>query len=161
MALMNFKPNVAIVYTSATGHTECLAHMVADALVRQGLQPDVFRVKEFDLAKLSRYDIVLVGTYTWMNGEIPKQLHSLFETMEQQEKVLITGVFGTGDRCFATYCGAVDLFRDMLHAKTILAATLKVEQMPSTDDRLRCDAFAGSVRMKYKHHKGLLSAVNS
>lgn len=158
---MNFKPKAAIVYASATGHTECLAHMVADALVQQGIQPDVFRMKEFNLAELYRYDIVLVGTYTWMNGEIPKQLHGLFEAMEQQDKLPITGVFGTGDRCFATYCGAVDLFRDMLHAKTILAATLKVEQMPSIDDRPRCDAFAESVRMKYKHHKGLLSAVNS
>ncbi|MBU9671888.1 flavodoxin domain-containing protein [Planococcus sp. CP5-4] len=135
--------------------------MVADALVRQGIQPDVFPVKECGLAKLSRYDIVLVGTYTWMNGEIPKQLHGLFEAMEQQDKMLITGVFGTGDRCFATYCGAVDLFRDMLHAKSILAATLKVEQMPSTYDRPRCDAFAKSVLMKYSKRPGLLSAANT
>lgn len=159
--MTNYKPNVAIVYASATGHTECLARMVLDAFVRQGLQPDVFRVKEFNLAELSRYDIVLVGTYTWMNGEIPKQLHGLFEAMEQQDKTPITGVFGTGDRCFATYCGAVDLLRDMLHAKTILAATLKVEQMPSADDRPRCDAFAKSVLMKYSHHPGLLSVANS
>ena len=158
MALTNYKPEIAIIYASATGHTECLAQMVTDALVRQGLQPDVFHVKEFDPVELSRYDIVLIGTYTWMNGEIPKQLHGLFEAMEQQEKVLITGVFGTGDRCFAAYCGAVDLFRDMLHAKTILAATLKVEQMPSADDRPRCAAFAERLLMKYSHHRGLLSA---
>ena len=159
--MTNYKPTIAIVYASATGHTECLARMVVDAFVRQGLQPDVFRVKEFNLSKLSRYDIVLVGTYTWMNGEIPKQLHGLYEAMEQQDKTPITGVFGTGDRCFATYCGAVDLFRDMLHATTVLAATLKVEQMPSADDSLRCDAFAESVLTKYSHHKGLLPATNS
>lgn len=158
--MTNYKPSVAIVYASATGHTESLAQMVADALVRQGIQPDVFPVKEFSLAKLCRYDIVLVGTYTWMNGEIPKQLYGLFEVMEQQDKMLITGVFGTGDRCFATYCGAVDLFRDMLHAKTILAATLKVEQMPSEDDCIRCDAFAESVLTKYSHHKAVSLAAN-
>ncbi|MFP3356433.1 flavodoxin domain-containing protein [Planococcus sp. SIMBA_143] len=158
--MTNYKPIIAIVYASATGHTESLAQMVADALVRQGAQPDVFCVKEFDLTELCRYDIVVVGTYTWMNGEIPKQLHGLFEAMEQQDKTSITGVFGTGDRCFATYCGAVDLFRDMLHAKTILAATLKVEQMPSADDRMRCDAFAESVLTKYSHHKGVTLAAN-
>ena len=159
--MTNYKPSVAIVYASATGHTEILAHMVGDAFVRQGTEPDVFRVKEFDLAKLCRYDIVVVGTYTWMNGDIPKQLHGLFEAMEQQDKTLVTGVFGTGDRCFATYCGAVDLFRDMLHATTILAATLKVEQMPSADDRMRCGAFAESVLMKYSHHKDMLSVAHS
>lgn len=159
--MTNYKPSVAIVYASATGHTETLAHMVADAFVRQGGEPDVFRVKEFGFAELCRYDIVVVGTYTWMNGEIPKQLHGLFEAMEQQDKTLVTGVFGTGDRCFATYCGAVDLFRDMLHATTILAATLKVEQMPSADDCMRCGAFAESVLTKHSHHKGMLSAANS
>ncbi|WP_404335472.1 flavodoxin domain-containing protein [Planococcus rifietoensis] len=159
--MTNYKPTIAIVYASATGHTESLTQMVTDALVRQGVQPDVFRVKEFNLAELCCYDIVLVGTYTWMNGEIPKQLHGLYEAMEHQDKTPITGVFGTGDRCFATYCGAVDLFRDMLHATTVLAATLKVEQMPSADDSLRCDAFAESVLTKYSHHKGLLPATNS
>ncbi|MEZ0481431.1 flavodoxin domain-containing protein [Planococcus sp. SSTMD024] len=159
--MTNYKPNIAIVYASATGHTENLACMIEDAFMRQGVHPAVFRAKEFDPAELCRYDIVLVGTYTWMNGDIPKQLHGLFEVMEQQEKNIITGVFGTGDRCFAAYCGAVDLFRDMLHAKTSLAATLKVEQMPSADDSMRCSAFAQSVLMKYSHHKGRLSAANS
>lgn len=159
--MTNYKPSVAIVYASATGHTETLAHMVADAFVWQGAELEVFHVKEFDLAKLCRYDIVVVGTYTWMNGDIPNRLHGLFEAMEQQDKTLVTGVFGTGDRCFASYCGAVELFRDMLHAKTILAATLKVEQMPSADDRKRSGAFAASVLMKYSHRKGMLSAANS
>ena len=158
---MNYKPKLAIVYTSATGHTECLARMIADASVRQGLQPDVFPVKKFGLAELSRYDIVLIGTYTWMNGEIPKQLQRLFEAIEQQHGDLITGVFGTGDRCFATYCGAVNLFRDMLHAKTQLAATLKVEQMPSAEDRPRCEAFVKSVRVKYSQHSEILPAAKS
>ncbi|MDE0584596.1 flavodoxin domain-containing protein [Planococcus sp. A6] len=158
--MTNYKPTIAIVYASATGHTESLAQMVTDALVRQGAQPDVFRVKEFDLVELCRYDIVVVGTYTWMNGEIPKQLHGLYEAMEQLDKTPITGVFGTGDSCFATYCGAVDLFRDMLHATTVLAATLKVEQMPSAGDRMRCDAFAESVLTKYSYHKGVPLAAN-
>ncbi|ANU15597.1 hypothetical protein BBI11_00150 [Planococcus maritimus] len=152
MALTNSKPKIAIVYASATGHTERLTEMIVDASVSQGLQPEVFPVKEFDLKELLRYDIVVVGTYTWMNGEIPRQLHRLFEAIEQQSGDLVTGVFGTGDRCFATYCGAVDLFRDMLHAKTQLAATLKVEQMPSAEDRLRCDAFMNSVWRKYSQH---------
>ncbi len=159
--MTNYKPKLAIVYASATGHTECLARMIADASVRQGLHPDVFPVRKFDLAELSRYDIVLIGTYTWMNGEIPKQLQRLFEAIEQQHGDLITGVFGTGDRCFATYCGAVNLFRDMLHAKTQLAATLKVEQMPSAEDRPRCEAFVKSVRVKYSQHSEILPAAKS
>lgn len=161
MALTNYKPKLAIVYASATGHTERLAEMVTDASVRHGLQPEVFPVKEFDLKELLRYDIVVVGTYTWMNGEIPRQLHRLFEAIEQHQGELVTGVFGTGDRCFATYCGAVDLFRDMLHAKTRLAATLKVEQMPSADDRPRCDAFVKSVRVKYNQYSKTLPMVKS
>ncbi|MFC4713607.1 flavodoxin domain-containing protein [Planococcus dechangensis] len=146
---MNYKPAAAIVYASATGHTELLAEMVEQALSERGLAPDRFRADQFDPIQLSRYDIVLVGTYTWANGEVPKQLHKLFWEFENLSHSPITAVFGTGDRCFANYCGAVDQFRDMLYARTALAATLKVEQMPSEEDRVRCRQFAKSVAAKF------------
>lgn len=146
---MNYKPRTAIVYASATGHTERLAEMVEQALTERGLAPERFRSGQFDLSQLSRYDIVLVGSYTWANGEIPKQLHGLFKAFETLGSAPVTAVFGTGDRCFANYCGAVDQFRDMLYARTALAATLKVEQMPSEEDRVRCRQFAKSVAAKF------------
>ncbi|MBT2583273.1 flavodoxin domain-containing protein [Planococcus sp. ISL-109] len=158
---MNYKPRAAIVYASATGHTERLAEIVERALREQGVFPESFRADQFNSAELSRYDMVLVGTYTWANGEIPKQLHGLFEAFENLGKSPVTAVFGTGDRCFATYCGAVDQFRDMLYAKTALAATFKVEQMPSTQDYARCRQFAKSVAAKYREHTQPLETSKS
>ncbi len=154
--MTNCKPRAAIVYASATGHTKCLAEMVGAALEETGVSPEYFRAQEVAASELLRYDIVLIGTYTWANGEIPKQLHHIYEALESKQSRVVTAVFGTGDRCFATYCGAVDQFRDMLYAKTVLAATLKVEQMPSSQDQARCQKFADVVLAKYEQQVPLL-----
>lgn len=150
MALTSSKPRTAIVYTSATGHTARLAEMVEAALGAEGIEAELFTAAEFPLHELSRYDILLVGTYTWGSGEIPQQLYGLYKALEKAPPRLVTGVFGTGDRCFANYCGAVDLFRDMLYARSELAATLKVEQMPAPQDAMRCRKLAASVLAKYR-----------
>ncbi len=92
--------------------------------------------------QLKAYDIVAVGTYSWDNGDLPIEMEDLFEAFEEEHVPhLTTGVFGTGDSFYPYYCGAVDLFRDMLYVHTNLAVTLKVELMPQDDDLNRCDKF--------------------
>lgn len=99
-----------------------------------------YAINDFAPPQLSRYDVVIVGTYTWGSGEIPKELQGLFTAFEELgNKRLVTAVFGTGDSCYAEFCGAVDRFRDMLFVHTDLAATLKVELMPQDKDYLRCE----------------------
>ena len=140
MALTNSSPRLAIVYASVTGNTEQLAEMIQKAVLGQGFKTELYRVEEFPLAALSDYDVVLIGTYTWGSGEIPEEMHSLYQAIEKlDKKELRTAVFGTGDSFFAEFCGAVDRFRDMLYVKTQLAATLKVELMPQPSDISRCE----------------------
>lgn len=140
MALMNSNPRLAIVYSSVTGNTEQLAEMVQEAAQNQGITIELYPVDEFPLSQLQWLDVVMIGTYTWGSGEIPEEMHSLYQAIEKLgRKELRTAVFGTGDSFFAEFCGAVDQFRDMLYTQTKLVATLKVELMPQPSDEARCE----------------------
>lgn len=146
----NCKPQIALVYTSVTGNTEALGRMIGSCFSEE-VDVSLFRIAEFPLSRLGSYDAVIVGTYTWGKGDIPKEMYNLYEVIESLDrKNLITAVFGTGDSFYPNYCGAVDRFRDMLYAQTDLAVTLKVELMLQERDLHRCRKFAELVQNRLK-----------
>ncbi|QHJ70052.1 flavodoxin domain-containing protein [Planococcus halotolerans] len=146
MGLMNCDQRIAIVYASVTGNTQAVAEVLAECFQAKGFLPEVHEVSNFNANELKRYDIVVVGTYTWGSGEIPAEMRKLFEAFEKLERPeLVTAVFGTGDSFFAEFCGAVNRFRDMLYVHTNLAATLKIELMPQETDLVRCEKFVEAV----------------
>jgi flavodoxin I len=149
MASTSCKKRVAVVYASVTGNTQAVAEILTASARVQPLDVDVWQVEDFPLAELSLCDAVLIGTYTWGSGEIPREMRGLFEAFENLgRKELVTAVFGTGDSFFAEFCGAVNRFRDMLFVHTDLAATLKVELAPEWKDRERCHKFVGCISRK-------------
>ena len=149
MASTNYKPRVAIVYASATGNTKAAAEILQHIFRETQVPVSIFAINDFPLAELSRYDVVVVGTYTWGSGEIPKELRGLFNAFEELgNKKLVTAVLGTGDSCYAEFCGAVDRFRDMLFVHTELAATLKIELLPQQADSVRCQKFVAAISRK-------------
>ena len=149
MASTNCKPRIAIVYASVTGNTQAAAELLRESFTAKGLKAELWPINGFPLSELSRYDAVLIGTYTWGSGEIPKEMHGLYRAFEGLGRhELVTAAFGTGDSSFAEFCGAVDRFRDMLFVHTDLSATLKVELMPQLKDRERCEKVITSILKK-------------
>jgi flavodoxin I len=143
MALTNFKGKVAIVYSSVTGNTEELVRMVASCLQSRSMSTDLFQVEDFLRANMDDYDGLVIGTYTWGNGEIPVEMMPVYQEIERQNvRELATGVVGTGDSFYPSFCGAVDEFRDMLYVQTSLVATLKVELQPQLKDYEKCEKLA-------------------
>lgn len=135
-----------MIYASTTGNTEALAEMLYSIFLTKSVDITIFRIEEFPYSDLSRYDAVAIGTYTWGQGEIPKELSRLYQAFESiGKKDMISAVFGTGDSFYPDYCGAVDRFRDMLYVHTNLAATLKVELTPQKQDVYRCQRFVESI----------------
>ena len=134
---MSFK--TAIVHHSAGGNTKALAEVLASFLP----EAELFRVLEFDICTVHEYDSLIVGTYTWGNGELPARMSTFYSELEQMRiSHLKTGVFGTGETNYNHFCGAVDQFRDMLFANSQLVATLKIEQMYQEADLPRIRKFA-------------------
>jgi flavodoxin I len=110
------------------------------------MEVTAIRVADFPLEKLSRYDAIVIGTYTWGDGDIPDEMRHLYNEFEVQAvKNVVTGVVGTGDQFYPNFCGAVDKFRDMLYVQTQLAVTLKIELTPQLQDLKRCKKFVDSL----------------
>lgn len=132
----------AIIYSSVTGNTKGLACIIQQIFRSNDVEVALFKANTFPLNALDSYDFVVIGTYTWGSGEIPKEMIGVYKAFELHgKKSLITGVFGTGDSFYPSFCGAVDAFRDMLFVHTNLAVTLKVELMPQLQDYARCEKF--------------------
>ncbi|MBM6616581.1 flavodoxin domain-containing protein [Bacillus suaedaesalsae] len=150
MVLMNFnEPKISIVYTSITGNTEKLATSIYSIFIEKGLDASLNSIDQFNIESLRQRDVVIIGTYTWGNGAIPKEMNALYSKIEiLNQSDMVTGVFGTGDRFYPNFCGAVDFFRDMLFQHTRLAATLKVELLPQASDIQRCSKFVEAILYK-------------
>lgn len=129
---------IALVYHSAGGNTKALAEAIASRI--SGV--DVFRMSEFDVRDLMDYDGLIVGAYTWGDGDLPAKAVVFYEALYDTDlSHLTTAIFGTGETNYRVFCGAVDIFADLLNDRSNLAVTLKVEQMYQPSDIDRIDKF--------------------
>ncbi|MBD8069585.1 flavodoxin domain-containing protein [Bacillus sp. PS06] len=141
---------VAIVYSSITGNTLELSARIYNLLQEKLIDVVLYEVKDFELSFLDQLDGLIIATYTWGDGMIPKEMEPLYEAFEKKNlKHVITGVTGTGDRFYPHFCGAVDQFRDMLFVHSNLAVTLKVELKPQISDEVRCGQFVDLLLQRY------------
>jgi flavodoxin I len=153
MGSMNSNLSVAIVYTSVSGNTKELAEVIYRIFLTKSVQISIFSIEEFSVSDLCHYHAVAIGTYTWGNGDTPKEMRQLYRAFESlNRKEMTTAVFGTGDSCYPMFCGAVDQFRDMLYVHTNLAATLKIELRPQSKDLQRCEKFVESLLFRTRMH---------
>ncbi|MEH7382268.1 flavodoxin domain-containing protein [Bacillus sp. JJ1533] len=147
---------VAIVYTSITGNTEEAVKIVNDYIGKYTNNCSIFQVEHFPLHELESFDVIIIGTYTWGNGDIPVEMMQFYHVFENiSKKEIVTGVFGTGDQCYPHFCGAVDDFRDMLYVHSTLAATLKIELRPQRIDEHRFERFVEVVMERINSKKGI------
>lgn len=133
---------IAIVFTSITGNTEQLSTNIFEYVKQRCESVCLFPIESFPLDQLAEFNGIMIGTYTWGEGIIPTEMEEIYSTIKTVgTKKLTTAVFGTGDRFYSNYCGAVDQFRDRLAIHTNLAVTLKVELAPQEKDAVRCERF--------------------
>ena len=135
---------VIIVYTSMTGNTEAMATAVADGVktVHQDLEmKDGLNIMPDELGE---YDGIILGSYSWGDGDIPDDFLDFYEEMDGVD---LSGkkaaVFGSCDSSFETYGGAVDKLIEKLQecgAEVVLEG-LKVELTPNDEDIQACNEF--------------------
>ncbi|MGG3560876.1 flavodoxin domain-containing protein [Neobacillus rhizosphaerae] len=140
---------IAIVYSSKTGNTEELIHLIQELFIKKNVVVNLFRIEQFQFNVLKNYEAIVIGTYTWGNGNIPHEMMDLFRAFETQDvKNIVTAVVGTGDSGYPNFCGAVDEFKSMLYYHTHLAVTLKIEVSLQQKDMSRCIRFVEIVLEK-------------
>jgi flavodoxin I len=95
---------VGIFYDSLGGNTESVAQYVKSHLPTN-IDIDMTSVLD---KNIDNYDVLILGSYTWGNGKIPKRYKEFL--INQSDKLGDKNVFlfGTGNTIYPSFCGAVD-----------------------------------------------------
>ncbi len=137
-----------MLYASSTGNTELIAEAIVDYLEQTGhqVQTKSFDFDPIDVGELLEYDAVLIGTYTWDEGELPYEVEDFYEELEDVDlSGKPVGVFGSCDSFYPdTFGGAIELMGDRLVdlGAKLVPERLKIDLEPSNDDVERSHAFA-------------------
>ncbi|MCM3068458.1 flavodoxin [Priestia flexa] len=137
---------ILIGYASMSGNTEEIAVLLKNKVQNAGHEVHMEELELLDVQNLSAYDGILLGAYTWGNGDLPYEAEDFYDDLDEMN---LTGkkaaAFGSGDRVYPEFCAAVDLLEERLKkcGADIVQAGLKVEMAPETEeDILACEAFA-------------------
>lgn len=104
-----------IFYGSTTGTTESVARLIADKL---GIAPvDVHEVTKLDTALAESYDVLILGTSTWGDGELQDDWYEGLKVLQGAHlSGKIVALFGCGDSesYSDTFCDAMGLLYEGL-----------------------------------------------
>ncbi len=136
-----------LVYASMTGNTEEMAEAVAEGVKSTDESLTMKEVMDAYASEMADYDGILLGAYTWGDGELPDEFLDFFEEMDDVD---LTGkkaaVFGSCDSSYAQYGAAVDILIDKLRERgcEVILDGLKVELTPKSDEKEQCRQFGSS-----------------
>ncbi len=136
-----------MIYASQSGNTEMITDIIAENLRKIGHEV-VIKSFDFDLIDmnaLKEYDAVLVGTYTWDDGEMPYEVEDFYVDLEDADiKGLLFGVYGSADSFYDTFGLAIDLVADRARnlGANVIKERLKIDLTPNKEDEKRCTAYA-------------------
>ena len=107
--------NVVIVYTTRTGKTKKLAEAMEERIIEEGSKVDLFTASEVEAKTLLDYDLVLLGSSTYGDGELLEEFDTLYADMDTID---MTGkrsaCFGSGSTNYPQFCNAVNLLESKL-----------------------------------------------
>lgn len=136
--------SIIIVFASMTGNTEEMADLIADGIREAGVEPVVKNVVDASGSDLTEYEGILLGAYTWGDGDLPDEFEDFYEEMDDLDlSGRKSAVFGSADSSYAQFGKAVDTLEEKLAelgAEKVLDG-FKVELNPSADEKQRLKEF--------------------
>src|SRR5699024_4863742 len=141
---------ILMVYASQTGNTEQVTDIIAHYLEELNHEVTVksFDFDVIDVDILDNYDALLVGTYTWDDGELPYEVEDFYIDIENEDLTdMIAATYGSADSFYDTFGGAIDLVYDHLKylGANVVAESLKIDLEPSKKDEERCKELAAKI----------------
>jgi flavodoxin I len=124
-----------VVFGSTTGTTRILAQSVRKGLQMAGHDVTIRNAKLQDPREIDRFELLVMGCSTWENGELQKDFHNFFQSLENHDLSRHTAcVFGPGHSSYRQFCHAVDILESKLTEKGVklLVPSLKVDGGPYT-----------------------------
>ena len=130
-----------IVYASMTGNTEEIANLIGEGIHQVGADFDQKDILEADATDLQNYDGILLGAYTWGDGDLPDEFLDFYGEMNTLN---LTGkkaaVFGSCDSSYEHRGRAVDLLIEKLKelGADVVLDGLKIDLAPSNAEKNQC-----------------------
>ncbi|QDS33314.1 flavodoxin [Brevibacillus brevis] len=139
--------SILMVYASMTGNTQEIAEAIAEGIRSTGAELEIKEVMDANAKELEAYDGILLGAYTWGDGELPDECMDFYEEMDDIDlsgkKVV---AFGSCDSAYEHVGAAVDILLKKASergAETPLEG-LKIELSPTAKEEETCKAFGVS-----------------
>jgi len=131
-----------MIYASMTGNTEEMANAIAEGIQESGKEVEIIDIFDNPSASiLMDYEGILLGSYTWGEGDLPDEFLDFYEEMDQLD---LSGkkafVFGSGDTVYDDFAGAVDRLIEKLQERgaEVVLEGLKVDTSPQPEDIEKC-----------------------
>ena len=130
-----------------TGNTEELAELIEEGIRKAGGSVEIKDILEADVTDLHNYDGILLGAYTWGDGELPDEFLDFHDEMDQ---INIAGkkaaAFGSCDSSYEQRGGAVDLLIAKLKelGADVVQDGLKIDLAPNDSEKQQCIMFGQS-----------------
>ncbi len=141
-----------MIFASMSGNTEEMADHIAGAIREAGNEIEVIDIMDTPKASiLEEYDGIILGAYTWGDGDLPDDFLDFYDEMEEiQLAGKKAAVFGSCDSAYPKYGAAVDILEEKLRERgaEVVMKGLKVELTPEDEDVEKCLQF-GSEFVKY------------
>ncbi|MFF0825490.1 flavodoxin [Brevibacillus sp. NPDC003359] len=139
--------SILMVYASMTGNTQEIAEAIAEGIRSTGAELEIKEVMDASAKELEAYDGILLGAYTWGDGELPDECLDFYEEMDDIDlsgkKVV---AFGSCDSAYEHVGAAVDILLKKASergAETPMEG-LKIELSPTAKEVETCKAFGVS-----------------
>lgn len=141
-----------MIFASMSGNTEEMADHIAGAIREAGNEIKVIDIMDTPKASiLEEYDGIILGAYTWGDGDLPDDFLDFYDEMEEiQLAGKKAAVFGSCDSAYPKYGAAVDILEEKLRERDaeVVIKGLKVELTPEDEDVEKCLQF-GSEFVKH------------
>ncbi|RSL30156.1 flavodoxin [Salibacterium salarium] len=138
---------VLLAFVSMSGNTEEIADLIEDqfdetniTLTRKDIDMD-----DLEAEALEDYEGILIGTYTWGEGDLPFELEDFYDDLDDVDlNGKAAAVFGSCDSSYVEYGKAIDTMSAKLKQQgvTVVLDNLKIELDPEGEDVNRCEEFA-------------------
>lgn len=141
-----------IAFASLTGNTEECADLIAEAFESLDVDVTVSDGSQMDPSEFQNYDICVVGSYTYGEGDLPDEIIDFYEDLALEDlSNKVYGVFGSGDTYYDQFCQAVDDFEAQFEKTGALkgAPSVKVNLNAEDDDIENFNRFAKSIVETY------------
>lgn len=138
---------VLVLYTSLTGNTEVMAEAVLNQLDRyeNHVVSKSFAEDALETEELLDYDAILIGIYTWVDGDLPFEVEDFYEELEDLDLTgKVCGTFGSADSEYEQYGTATEMLYDILEEQgaTMIQDKIIVDLEPDDSEIERCRKMA-------------------